>query len=189
MMNSYKLPFQFDSEMLIADLEQVRTVEWIAHYNQGDYEGGWSVAPLRAVQGSSTNIYATPMPDIYQNTTLLARCPYFRHILATFNCQQTSVRLMKLDPGSEIKEHADSSLSYKNQDVRLHVPVVTNAEVDFFLNGERIEMKVGECWYLDFTQLHRVCNRSQTPRIHLVIDCLVNDWLREIFEAGGMISC
>lgn len=180
-MNSYKLPFQFDSAMLKADLAQILPSEWIPHYNQVDYQGGWSLVPLRSVQGSSINPYVTSLSNICQNTAILARCPYFRAIIATFQCDKTSVRLMKLDPGSEIKEHTDSAISYQDQFIRLHIPVITNRKVEFFLNGEQIIMNVGECWYLDVTQPHHVRNRSQTPRIHLVIDCLVNDWLREIF--------
>jgi hypothetical protein len=37
----------------------------------------------------------------------------------------------------------------------------------------------GEYWYLDFTLPHRVANRSDRSRIHLVIDCVVNPWLLE----------
>lgn len=66
--------------------------------------------------------------------------------------------------------------------MRLHVPVITSAEVIFFLDAHRIEMKAGECWYLDLSLPHWVENRSSTDRVHLVIDCEVNDWLREILS-------
>jgi hypothetical protein len=38
-------------------------------------------------------------------------------------------------------------------------------------------MKEGECWYLNFNLPHRVKNSGTADRIHLVIDCVVNDWL------------
>ena len=40
----------------------------------------------------------------------------------------------------------------------------------------------GEAWYLDLNLRHRVDNHSDTDRIHLVIDCVVNDWVRALFE-------
>ena len=51
-------------------------------------------------------------------------------------------------------------------------------------------MKEGECWYLDLSLPHWVENHGKTDRIHLVIDCLVNDWLRELIlnEAPGNVS-
>ena len=45
-------------------------------------------------------------------------------------------------------------------------------------------MQEGECWYLDLSLPHRVQNRSNVDRIHLVVDCLLNDWLRAIIDAG-----
>jgi mannose-6-phosphate isomerase-like protein (cupin superfamily) len=64
--------------------------------------------------------------------------------------------------------------------VRLHIPVVTNPEVEFVLNGVRVEMKEGECWYHNFNLPHRVANRGTVDRVHLVLDCVLNDWLREV---------
>ena len=42
-------------------------------------------------------------------------------------------------------------------------------------------MKEGEAWYLNFNLKHSVVNRSAEDRVHLVIDCVLNDWLREFF--------
>lgn len=49
-------------------------------------------------------------------------------------------------------------------------------------------MNPGECWYMDFTLSHRVINRSDFDRVHLVMDCDVNSWLRQIFEPMGFSS-
>ena len=43
-------------------------------------------------------------------------------------------------------------------------------------------MQPGECWYINANLLHRVSNKGVTDRIHLVVDCLVNDWLRDLFN-------
>jgi len=41
-------------------------------------------------------------------------------------------------------------------------------------------MAEGECWYLDFNLPHYVDNRSSDDRIHLVVDCHVNDWVTSL---------
>jgi len=38
---------------------------------------------------------------------------------------------------------------------------------------------------MDFSLPHRVLNPSPEDRVHLVIDCEVNSWLRQIFESLG----
>jgi hypothetical protein len=141
-MHVYKLPLRFDPRVLKWDLSRILPIDWIEHFNKNDYNGQWSVAPLRSVLGDRSLIYPSAVTNIYRDTEILARCPYFREVLAAIECEKTAVRLMKLDPGSEIKEHADSYLSYPDEDVRLHVPIVTNEAIEFYLTGERIRMRV-----------------------------------------------
>lgn len=42
-------------------------------------------------------------------------------------------------------------------------------------------MKEGSCWYLNLSLKHSVANESTTNRIHLVIDGIVNNWLKDYF--------
>ena len=102
-------------------------------------------------------------------------------MLAAFHCPLTSVRLLRLAARSNIREHKDYNLGFEDGEMRIHVPVLTNLDVAFFLAGERVIMQEGEAWYLDLNLAHRVENQSDTDRIHLVIDCFVNDWVRELF--------
>ena len=119
--------------------------------------------------------------DDYADTPILARCLYFQDVLAAFHCPLTSVRLLKLAARSSIREHKDYKLGFEDGEMRIHVPVVTNPDVAFFLAGEQVVMPEGEAWYLDLNLPHRVENHSDIDRIHLVIDCVVNDWARELF--------
>ena len=41
-------------------------------------------------------------------------------------------------------------------------------------------MREGECWYLRLSEPHRVINDGDTDRVHLVIDAIVDDWMRNI---------
>ena len=186
---SLKLPFQFDPASLQEELRRVLEEEFVPHFNTAYYQGDWSVVPFRSVGGRANHIYPDPTArTAYADTPLLARCPYIRHVLATFVCPQQSVRFLRLKAGSMIKEHRDYNLGYEDGEVRLHIPVVTHPQVEFVLDGTRVDMKEGECWYHDFNLPHRVTNAGTADRVHLVIDCEVNDWLREILLAADAAS-
>ncbi|HWV99589.1 MAG TPA: aspartyl/asparaginyl beta-hydroxylase domain-containing protein [Candidatus Acidoferrum sp.] len=189
MQASLKLPLRFDPARLQVDLGQVLAEEFVPHFNTAYYQGDWSVVPFRSVGGRANHIYPDPTAkSAYADTPLLARCSYIRQVLASLPCPQQAVRFLRLKAGSSIKEHMDYNLGYEDGEVRLHIPVTTNPEVEFVLNGARIEMKEGECWYHDFNLRHRVANRGATDRIHLVIDCEVNDWLRGLLLAADAVA-
>ena len=99
---------------------------------------------------------------------------YFRAVLEAFACPLLAVRLMRLAPGSLIKEHRDHELSFEEGVVRIHIPVVTNDGVDFRLNGRRCTMPAGSSWYLRLSDPHSVANSGPADRVHMVIDAVVN---------------
>ena len=70
--------------------------------------------------------------------------------------------------GSQIKVHRDHDFAFEQGTVRIHVPVTTNAEVDFRLNGVRCAMPAGSAWYLRLSDPHSVANRGAQDRVHLV---------------------
>jgi ribosomal protein S18 acetylase RimI-like enzyme len=177
--DAVKLPLQFDVARLQADFARMLAAEFVPHFNTAYYQGDWSAVPLRSVGGRPDQIYPDPTAKLaFADTPLLARCEYVREVLAVLRCPQQSVRFLRLKAGSIIKEHRDHELGFEDGEVRLHVPVATNPGVEFVVNQARVVMQEGECWYLNVNQPHRVANHGPTDRIHLVIDCVVNDWLR-----------
>ena len=183
-MRCLKLPFHFDPERLRTDLALVRPDEWTPHINRKHYDGQWSGAALRSIAGAADNL-VPDAPDLsaFRDTELLARCAYFREVLGVFKCPLQSVRLLRLHAGSNITEHVDRALDFEDGEVRIHIPIVTNDRVRFFLDGSRLVMAPGECWYTNVNLPHSVENSSTDDRIHLVLDCRVNEWLREIFAS------
>jgi len=176
-----KLPLTFDPQGLTADLNQISPDEWVRHFNDRYYEGEWSGVALRAPDGASTTLYSDPGTDqLFTDTPVLARCPSLGSALAALKCPVKSARLLKLGAGARIIEHRDYNLSLDDGEVRLHVAITTSPRVDFYLNGERVVMNPGECWYINANLPHKVDNRSSADRVHLVIDCKVNDWLRSL---------
>jgi hypothetical protein len=178
---SLNLPLQFEAALLQADLRQITADAFVPHFNTRYYQGDWSVAPLRSVGGRPGHIYPDPTArNAFADTPLLARCPYVRRVLASFPCPQQAVRFMRLKAGSSIREHRDYRLGFEDGEVRLHIPVLTNPEVEFVLDGVPVAMKEGQCWYHNFNLPHRVANRGTVDRVHLVLDCVINDWLRQL---------
>ena len=178
-----RLPLAFDPALLRADVERLAAEPWTDHFVPQHYSGDWSVIPLRAPEGATHPILQiAPRSDgaAYVDTPLLQRTPYLSEALAAFACPLHSVRLMRLGPGSTIKEHTDFDLNYEQGAVRFHVPVVTNDEVEFLLNGRRVILAPGEVWYLRLSDPHAVANRGDCARIHLVIDAVVNDWVKTV---------
>ena len=185
MLSSLKLSLQFDPEGLERDLKQVLADEWVKHFNDRYFEGDWSGVALRADGGASTQLYSDPGKDgLTVDTPILSRCPVFRSVLESFECQIKSARLLKLAAGARIIEHRDYNLSLEDGEVRLHVPITTSPLVGFFVNGERIVMNPGECWYINANLPHKVNNFTDSDRVHLVIDCKVDAWLRSLFSSA-----
>ena len=58
---------------------------------------------------------------------------------------------------------------------RIHFPIKTNDKVEFTVwdvkgNPQKINMKHGECWFLDTRKAHMAINGGDEERIHLVVD-------------------
>ncbi len=163
-----RLPLDFVPDRLAADMEKFSQSAWIEHFVKQNYDGDWSVIPLRGPAGAThpvRMIYSDPGCTDFEDTPMLAGSPYFREVLAAFACPLHAVRLMRLTPGSVIKEH--------------------NGDVDFRLNGLRCVMPAGSAWYLRLSDPHSVANRGAEDRVHLVIDAAVNGWVEALFQQAA----
>jgi mannose-6-phosphate isomerase-like protein (cupin superfamily) len=185
-LTALRLPLRFDPARLKADLSLVDPGEWRPHYNERDYGGEWSGVALRSPSGAISDLAARG--DSFENTGLFTRCQYIREVLASFHCSLKSVRFLRLSSGSFVREHSDPALGFEDGEVRIHVPVETSPEVEFYSAGERLQLDEGDCYYVNVSLPHRVNNPGLTSRIHLVIDAEVNGWVRELFGRGTAIA-
>jgi len=175
-----RLPMRFDPDPLANDLRAFEASDWWAHFVRSNYDGEWTVIPLRGPAGEVHPIrmmYSDPAASVFEDTPMLAQVPAIRGVLAAFHCPLQAVRLMRLAPGSRIKEHQDHDLDAAGGIARLHLPIVTSPEVDFRLNGTTVVMEPGSVWYLRLSDPHSVDNRGSLDRVHLVMDVLTNPWL------------
>lgn len=72
---------------------------------------------------------------------LLERSAYIEQVVESFECSLGSVRFLKLEAGAVIDEHVDGGLCYEVGEARIHIPIVTNPELDFRLKGERVAQR------------------------------------------------
>jgi len=114
--------------------------------------------------------------------------PYFRSIIDTFNVHTkvTLARILRLEPGAEVKEHCDPmlGLEIENSVVRFTIPISGQDGVTFYLNQTPVPMKAGECWYLKLSDQHRITHDGPTERVNFTIDVVPNDWVRDLIAKG-----
>ena len=175
-----RLPLRFDTDAMRAALCALPQEAWQAHFNTGYYNGDWSGIALRTFDDAPLPL--APGTGEARDT---AYCDAFwRGQLARLRTGLRSVRLLRLGPGASIHEHRDYDLGMPDGDLRVHIPIVTDAQVDFQLDGLRVPMREGECWFVDLSRPHRVDNHGGSERIHLVVDCRPSPWLAAQIEAG-----
>lgn len=181
-----KLPFFFDPAPLRNALAGLRDASWGGHPNTAVYQGAWRSLALRSVSGAEDDVNLGPTDaSQYRDTSILRTHSEFRMVLDAFDCPIASARLLALAPGTLIKEHRDHDLALWDGMARIHVPIATSDAVIFRVNGRRIDMGPGECWYLNANHPHSVVNGGACDRVHLVIDCIANDWLETLLLAHG----
>lgn len=183
-----KLPLQYDAAAIQAEL-LCAGQEWKPHFNSYHYSGSWTVMALRSPGGNQENI----IPDVrgderYRDTAYMGNFPSVKKLLAGLNCRVLAARFLNLQAGAVIKQHRDRELAFEKGEARLHFPVITNPGVEFYCEDERIFLNEGECWYLNANLPHRVSNNGTADRIHLVVDCVVNDWLSELINSAEKMS-
>jgi len=181
-----KLNLSINVHLLQHELNALLTGNnWMPHYSTADYTGDWHVLPLRTPGGNSDNPFADLFShEQFEHTTLLNNLPETSKFLEKIECEKLSVRLLNLHAGSVIKAHRDIELSFEQGEARLHVPIFTNPNVEFYVDEDRVVMNEGECWYINANIKHRVSNNGMADRIHLVIDCKVNEWLTKMITEG-----
>ncbi|MFY2763714.1 aspartyl/asparaginyl beta-hydroxylase domain-containing protein [Arenimonas sp. MALMAid1274] len=182
-----------DLAPLRAELSRLLQAPWYDHVNQRDYRGGWDVLPLRCQrehlsQHPILQSFAIGWGDDWADLPVLQTLPALRAVLDRVHAPLQAARLMRLKAGAEIRPHRDAGLGIDHGLARLHLPLQTSEHVQFIVGGQVVPMAPGELWYFDADQVHEVHNRGDQDRIHLVIDCTANDWLRERVHGGVVPS-
>jgi hypothetical protein len=180
-----RFPMKIDVERMQQELASLEDGQWLSHYDKA-LADGWTTIALSSHDGSCDNEESQRIGQWgkYKTTVYADKLPYMKSILDAFQCPLGRVRIMKLMPGSIIREHRDTYdevSDYAFGQVRLHTPIVTNDKVVFTVDGKQIHMKAGRLYYVNFSKKHYVRNDGDQARTHLVMDLQVNDSVRRIF--------
>lgn len=187
-----KLPLSFNQDKLKDDLAKLETLEWHLHVNRHGYVGSWHSLALHVPKTHKNSHlilqnFAIESVSDWVRLPVLDTLPCISSILEQFRCPLNSVRLLRLDPQSEILPHRDLGLSIEHGEARIHIPLQISQGVEFMINNRRISMRLGEAWYMNADLVHSVINKSDFSRINLVVDCVVNDWLLELVDSSADI--
>ena len=116
-------------------------------------------------------------------TPLLLKLTELHKFLSETGFNIMGSRLLRLDPGTFLHEHRDFVYLENVPRYRLHMPLITNDQAFITSPGLNVHFKKGYLWKLDPKQtIHSACNFGTTPRIHLMIDCYVEEKLQALLD-------
>ncbi len=173
-----RLPFEFDVERMALELAQFSNIQWMSHPDKID---GNSALPLISSGGGRNNEFKGEMKP----TPLLDCSHYLQQVIASFGEVFGRSRLMRLDAGCEVSPHVDFNHHWHHH-VRIHIPIVTSPNVIFYCGDKHVHMPAGTCWIFDSWRLHRVVNRGEQARVHLVIDTAGSSHFWEMVEQAEL---
>ncbi len=75
----------------------------------------------------------------------------------------------RLAPGGSIAQHRDTGALFQHAH-RIHVPIVTNPEVEFRVGRSTIDAIEGEAFEVNNWRPHSVTNGGDQARIHFIVD-------------------
>lgn len=180
-----KLPFNFNVIKMQQEIEVLKLSEF-EYYNVIPLRSPAHLVDTTLPFPPPANDYADGTWTDWLDTKELLNSPYLLSIINSFrkNTTVTLVRLLRLAPNSEVKEHTDPTLALEIEKsvIRLTIPIIKNNKVTFYLNNTPVLMKPGECWYLRLSDPHKISNYGDMERINLTIDMIPNTWIRTIIK-------
>ena len=77
--------------------------------------------------------------------------------------------LVMLKAGCGIAAHQDLNFSLTHSH-RVHLPIITNDDVQFTVGSETINLREGELFEINNRRMHSVDNKGSADRVHLILD-------------------
>jgi quercetin dioxygenase-like cupin family protein len=164
-----QLPISFDAAALQAEVSAMKTRPYVYYYVDM-----LCIPPDLSQHTGASRAAAIDHGDLSDIPVLKGIIEYFRQ-----HTTVTLARLLRLEPGAEVKQHTDPTLGLDIEDsvIRLTIPITDPTGVTFWLNDVPIEMQPGECWYMKLNDPHRILNASDRERVNFTIDVVPNDWV------------
>ena len=174
--------FRLEDAQLRAVQREVASldVQWTNVYSEY-HTGGWQTLSL-------LNRTSKPTDTIFEDcepveTSLLERMPETRALLRGLGFRYLFGRLAKLEVNAFIYEHRDYQGLQNERLLRLHIPVITNPFSSIVVDRTRIHLALGYIWKLNPIHRHAAANFGKEPRIHIILDCYVDEALEVLLSA------
>jgi len=95
------------------------------------------------------------------------------------NGQFSRIMLAKLKAGGSVKAHKDGNEAATFPH-KIHIPVVTNPNVTFFVNPKLYHFEVGQAYEVNNLAVHYAENAGDEDRIHLIFEYFNLDHLKTL---------
>ena len=166
---------------------EIETTVKTWHQPYAEYASeGLGIAVLLSPDGGEEN-FSYDDCDSPQETELLRKMPVLKETILSLGLNIMASRLLRLSPGTFLHEHRDYVYLKEVERYRLHIPVVTNSDAHIITPGKKIHMERGFLWKLDpKNTIHSACNFGNKPRIHVMLDCYMNDKLAQLLESATL---
>ncbi len=181
MQESIKLPFQFDAEKMLSELQSISSsFSLIKNAYTGNFLSG---AHLIYQKGDGS---FNEKGESFYMAPELQDCPYLQEVLNTFKSNKFTFRAQNLLPGGKIGRHSDLDKGLEHGIIRLNLPVSTNEDIHTYYDDKLLPMKNGECWLPNVIKPHEMINNSKETRWMLLMDCDLNEWWKEVLTDCGL---
>jgi aspartyl/asparaginyl beta-hydroxylase len=170
-----------DAQLRVVQQEILRLkTQWTNVYS--DYHtGGWQTLSLLNRTSRPTDTIIEDCDPV--ETSLLQRLPETRALLRGLGFQYMWARLAKLEVNAFMHEHRDYQELRKVRRLRLHIPIITNPFSSIVIDRTRIHLALGYVWKLNPIHRHAAANFGKEPRIHIILDCYVDEALEALVSA------
>lgn len=169
----YKHLFDYDMSRIIEAACALGCDEWSAwNYRQKTFGAHQGTQTFPFLYSRNWHRLDTSDPIEEHNANSLAWMsvrPLVDSLESHYGGVVVAAMLVRLLPRQHIARHKDSGARLELSH-RCHAPVVTNSQVEFLIDDERVPFCVGGVYEIDNTRLHAVNNKSDQARIHLIVD-------------------
>lgn len=167
-----------DAQLRAVQQEVARlNTEWTNVYS--DYHtGGWQTLSLLNRTSKPTDTIIEDCEPV--ETSLLKQMPETRALLRGLGFRYMWARLAKLEVSAFMHEHRDYQELRSVSRLRLHIPVITNPFSSIVIDRTRIHLALGYIWKLNPIHRHAAANFGKEPRVHIILDCYVDEALEAL---------
>lgn len=171
--------FRLEDAQLRAVQHEVANLDtqWTNVYS--DYHtGGWQTLSLLNRTSKPTDTIIEDCEPV--ETSLLKQMPETHALLRGLDFRYMWARLARLEVSAFMHEHRDYQELKNVRRLRLHIPVITNPFSSIVIDRTRIHLALGYIWKLNPIHRHAAANFGKEPRIHIILDCYVDEALEAL---------